>query len=303
MKNNNEFSKWCYQILGKTLILATLSLIIASCNTTSETASSPEVEQTSEVKQKKESKEKQEVKTDDEDFEYAEDLGDIFVFYEETDDDEFEEIREVLEDSAYFDDIVADLNESLAFPNDIDVIFTSCGESNAYYYPEEITITMCYELIAEYMAIFEIETDEDFENEVIDASSFTFFHEIGHALVDQYDLPITGNEEDAVDNFASIILLDLYEDDLGVISGMFQFEADSIEEQENLEDLAYWGEHSLNSQRFYNTACLIYGSDPDEFEFILEEEYLPEDRAQGCEEEYEQKSDSWWTLIEPFIKE
>jgi hypothetical protein len=233
-----------------------------------------------------------------------EDTGDLIVSYEASEDEEFQRIQAVLEETAFFDDLVADLNENLAFPEDIAVIFASCGESNAFYDPEEVMIIMCYELIADYITIFEedIETDEDYANEVIDASSFTFFHELGHALIDQYDLPITGNEEDAADNFAAIALLDAYEDDLGVLSGMFQFDAEAGEEQENLEDLAYWDEHALSTQRFYNTACLIYGSDPDGFDFIVEDDYLPEERAEGCEEEYEQKSSAWWTLIDPFLK-
>lgn len=233
-----------------------------------------------------------------------EDQGDLILSYEETDNSDFEDIRVALEETAFFDDLIADINENLIFTTDINVIFTTCGEANAYYDPEASEITMCYELISDYITIFEedIETEEDFQNEVIDASSFTFFHELGHAVIDQYELPITGNEEDAVDNFAAIALLDIYGDDLGVVSGMFQFESYAEEEQEYVEDLAFWDEHSLSSQRFYNTACLIYGSDPDGFSFILEEEYLPEERAERCESEYEQKSDAWWALLDPYFK-
>lgn len=233
-----------------------------------------------------------------------EDQGDLILSYEETDDNDFEDIRAALEETAYFDNLIADINENLIFTTDIDVVFTTCGEANAYYDPEASEITMCYELIADYVTIFaeNIETEEDFANEVIDASSFTFFHELGHAVIEQYELPITGNEEDAVDNFAAIALLDMYGDDYGVVSGMFQFESDAEEEQEYIEDLPFWGEHALSSQRFYNTACLIYGSDPDGFNFILEEGHLPEERAEQCEEEYEQKSDAWWALMEPYFK-
>ncbi|MBP0017920.1 MAG: hypothetical protein J7647_10225 [Cyanobacteria bacterium SBLK] len=122
---------------------------------------------------------------------------------------------------------------------------------------------MCYELIDGFITVFEdeIETDEDFENEAIDASLFTFFHELGHALVDLYQLPITGKEEDSVDSFATIILLNVYEDDYGVLSGMFQFDVEAEEEKKALESLPFWYEHSLSSQRFYDTACLIYGND------------------------------------------
>ncbi|NJN75189.1 MAG: DUF4344 domain-containing metallopeptidase [Synechococcaceae cyanobacterium RL_1_2] len=232
-----------------------------------------------------------------------EDTGDLRLTYETTDNENFEKIREVLETTQFFDELMEDLNNSLVFTEDIDVIFTTCDESNAYYDGESSTITMCYELVDDYVAIFadEVETEEDFANEVIDATSFTFFHELGHGLIAQYQLPITGNEEDAVDNFAAIVLLDLYEDDLGAISGMFQFEADAEEETE-IEDLAFWDEHALSSQRYYNTACLIYGSDPKEFAYLVEEEYLPAERAELCEEEYAQKSDAWWALLDPYLK-
>jgi hypothetical protein len=45
-------------------------------------------------------------------------------------------------------------------------VFASCDEANAYYDPEASEITMCYELIADYVSIFEdeIETEEDFAN-------------------------------------------------------------------------------------------------------------------------------------------
>jgi hypothetical protein len=272
-KQKNREKYW-YQILSKTLISTTVMLGLVNC--------SPD----SEVKAQ------------------AEDKGDLIISYEATDNEDFETIRTVLESTGYFNDLITDLNESLVFPNDINVIFTSCDESNAYYDPENMTITMCYELVSDYLNIFadNIETEEDLSNEVIDASSFTFFHELGHALVDQYNIPITGNEEDAVDNFAAIIMLDAYEDDFGALSGMFQFESEAITEQEDTENLAFWDEHSLSSQRFYNTACLIYGSNPEEFSFIVDEEYLPEDRAERCESEYTQKSEAWWTLINPFLK-
>ena len=233
------------------------------------------------------------------------DNGDITIVYQKTSDKRFKDIRRALIDTEFFDDTIDDLNESLIFPTDISVVFTTCDEANAYYDPNSVEITMCYELIEEYLSIFaeDIETEEDFEYEVIDASLFTFFHELGHALVHLYDLPITGKEEDAVDSFATIILLDIYDDDLGALSGMFQFDAESDEERENLESLPFWGEHALSAQRFYDTACLIYGSDPDYFDFLLEDNYLPEERAQFCEAEYEQKSEAWETLLEPFWNE
>lgn len=232
------------------------------------------------------------------------DRGDLFLSYVPAENQDYQAIQASLESTAFFDDLVEDLNESLALPEDINVVFAECGEANAFYDLDAVEITMCYELLDEFIAIFadDIVTDEDFDNEVIDAGLFTFFHELGHALVHQYELPITGREEDAVDDFAAIMLIDIYEDEAGVLSGLWQFEEEAIEEADYLDDLPYWGEHSLSSQRFYNTACLIYGSDPEGYSFLVEEDYLPSDRAEGCPEEYAQKSQAWLTLIDPFVK-
>lgn len=233
------------------------------------------------------------------------DEGDLILYYIPSDIEAHQAIQNSLETTEFFDDLVADLNSYFAFPQDISVSFTDCGEANAFYDPENVEIIMCYELIDSFMQIFadNIETEEDFHNEVIDAGLFTFFHELGHALVDQYELPITGREEDAVDDFSTIMLIDVYEDEAGFLSGLWQFEEGAIAEQDELENLPYWGEHSLSTQRFYNTACIIYGSDPEEYAFLVEEDYLPADRAVRCEEEYAQKSVAWSTLIDPFIKE
>ncbi|NEO87765.1 MAG: DUF4344 domain-containing metallopeptidase [Spirulina sp. SIO3F2] len=232
------------------------------------------------------------------------DHGDLTINYVPSEIEEYQWIQESLEATEFFDDLANELNTEFAFPEDIEVFFAECGEANAFYDPNSVEITMCYELIEQYMKIFEdeIETQEDYDNEVIDAALFTFFHELGHALVDQYELPITGKEEDAVDDFATVLLIDVYEDEAAFLSGLWQFEGDAIEEQDHLDDLPFWGEHSLSSQRFYNTACLIYGSDPDEYEFLIEEDYLPSDRAERCPEEYEQKSRAWFTLIEPYLQ-
>jgi hypothetical protein len=37
-------------------------------------------------------------------------------------------------------------------------------------------------------------------------------HEIGHALIDQFALPVIGQEEDAVDAFATLMVLETYEE-------------------------------------------------------------------------------------------
>jgi hypothetical protein len=49
-----------------------------------------------------------------------------------------------------------------------------------------------------------------------------------------------------------------------------------------------WASHGLDAQRFYNLACLIYGSDPDHLEWLPKLTGLPMERALYCDQEYAQ---------------
>ncbi len=232
------------------------------------------------------------------------DAGDITINYLPVQDANFESVYIILKETQVFEEIADAVNSYLALPTDIPVNFMECGEANAFYDPEAQEISMCYELTQAYVDIFTDEntSDEDYVKEVINATVFTFFHELGHALVHILELPITGKEEDVVDEFAAIMLLQSGDEGVeAALAGVVQFSVDSEQETE-LENLAFWGEHSLSSQRFYNIACFVYGSDPNGFRYLVENDFLPEGRAQRCEDEYAQKVRSWDILLGPYYK-
>ena len=228
------------------------------------------------------------------------DRGDLVLYYEPPINEDFNKIYDILQETEFFDNLVTDLNNQYSFPRDIDILFVECGEENAFYDPETVEVHMCYDLIQKYADIFIEEYQGDYSDEVILAGHFTFLHELGHALVDQYQLPIIVQEEDVVDSFATILLIQTGEED-AVIAGIEQFDVDA-EEDEELSELPFWGEHSLSIQRVYNIACLVYGSDTDEYADFVEDDFLPEDRAEGCPEEYEQAMEGWQTLLADFTK-
>ncbi|HEX8338035.1 MAG TPA: DUF4344 domain-containing metallopeptidase, partial [Pyrinomonadaceae bacterium] len=102
------------------------------------------------------------------------------------------------------------LNKSFSLPHDIFIGFDNCEEANAFYDPEQKKVTVCYELAEDLYESFrkDFKTDEEVDDSVTNATTFVFFHELGHALVDAYDLPITGREEDAVDQLSVLLLAD-----------------------------------------------------------------------------------------------
>jgi hypothetical protein len=138
--------------------------------------------------------------------------------------------------------------------------------------------------------------NQSFQRQFVLANTeFTLFHELAHVLIWELNLPVFGREEDAADNIAlmGLMLLDreLPEAEQGLVVEKLQAVADGWElewrlvEEDQLE-LAYWDLHSLEIQRYYNIACLVYGADPKNREQIVVDTGLPLDRAEWCAEEY-----------------
>ena len=60
-------------------------------------------------------------------------------------------------------------------------------------------------------------------------------------------------------------------------------------------------EHGTSAQRLYNLLCLAYGSDKELFADVVQKGYLPEERAESCEDEYRQVDYAYRTLIAPHV--
>ncbi|HEX5841104.1 MAG TPA: DUF4344 domain-containing metallopeptidase [Pseudomonas sp.] len=125
-------------------------------------------------------------------------------------------------------------------------------------------------------------------------SEFTLLHEMGHLLIAELDLPVLGREEDAADQLGFISLFisygrqhdaDFYAKLLD-IADYWRLEWRRTKPEH--EEVHAWASHGLDAQRFYNLACLIYGSDPDQLEWVPKVTELPVERALYCDQEYAQ---------------
>ncbi|MEO0486206.1 MAG: DUF4344 domain-containing metallopeptidase [Pseudomonadota bacterium] len=126
-----------------------------------------------------------------------------------------------------------------------------------------------------------------------------FYHELGHALIDVLDLPIFGQEEDAADVLSALMIGEYWEEDAAVAiayDAAFGFLNDA--EQTDEADVAYWGVHGPDLQRYYTLICLFYGGNPEEQEDVALELGLPEERIETCEEEYDQAIGSWGAVLD-----
>lgn len=233
-----------------------------------------------------------------------EDRGDFVVRPALLQDDEYTDLAAQLSEERWLEDLAEVLNNSLNMPVDVGMRFAQCGENNAYYIPDDREIQVCIEMFEgerENFAAY-YDTEEEIEDAVNGSFLFTVFHEVGHALIDVLEIPFTSREEDAADSLAAWWLIDGDDGEESAISGALSFYTDPDEATE-IEESDFEDEHSLSQQRYYTLTCLVYGSDPVQYANLLEEEWLTEARAEQCPAEFERLTSTWYTLLDPFLKE
>jgi len=172
-------------------------------------------------------------------------------------------------------ELVNFINELLLFAQPV-IVLTEV-EDGPLFDPEFMEIWMpgsFADSIAEYFG--------DEENAPIaDVYFHTLFHEIGHVLFAQYDLPLLAREEDAADALANVL----------------------SEERQFFDETDFWSEHSLDIQRYYASICHVYGSDPEAHQELINIEYgLSADRAEDCELEYQRIRRGWLHVLKPYLK-
>lgn len=195
------------------------------------------------------------------------------------------------------------LNGMLKLPHDVTLAGEQCDQVNAYYSPDEKKITMCYELVADGFTRYRDKAESEEENSEHGQANLidTLYHELGHAVIDIYDLPALGKEDDAADQLSAFIMAQGDGDDSASVQTINYYFA-SAGDQDRAA-LPFYDEHSMDEQRAYNYMCWIYGSDPKGYADWVGEDGLPEERAARCPTEYEKLSNSWSKLLEPHVKE
>jgi hypothetical protein len=193
----------------------------------------------------------------------------------------------------------------IRLPRTLRISLAGCdGEADAFYEDDEITI--CYEYVAELVKNMPQETTPSGirpADTVIGPMFEVSLHEFAHALFDMLELPVFGREEDAADQVAAYTLLQFGESESRrLIAGTayaYKMDENKFDQCRSTED--YADSHGTPAQRFFNVLCIAYGADTKLFGDIVSKGFLPESRAEYCEEEYEQVQDAVDLLIAPHI--
>jgi hypothetical protein len=186
-------------------------------------------------------------------------------------------------------------------PLSMEVRFAECGKAGSWYDGNNQRIVVCYEEAARIYAVLEsVEHERDkLLVSWVGAILGQMYHELAHALIHRLALPVTGREEDATDQFSLLALLHHPHGADLVLGNADYLERMAEAEKEGGADP--WQRHPSYSQRYYNSLCWIYGSDPDAYKGLVESKRLPAARAESCRLEYLRGSYAWEMLLEPFM--
>ena len=189
-------------------------------------------------------------------------------------------------------------------PQDITIFVRSCGMSNAWYVHG--TVTVCYEYLDDIIkSIPPGDTPDGITPR--DAARgqlvYTLTHEMGHALFDVLEIPILGAPEDAADDFAAYMMLQLgKERSRQLMLGAAYSYANYIKNPKVTVNLGAFADvHSAPMQRYYDLLCMAYGANHDAFQDVVDKGYLPAARAKSCPSEYGEVNFAYKKLIEPSV--
>ena len=150
--------------------------------------------------------------------------------------------------------------------------------------------------------------DTSTTNFVLGNFEFVLLHELAHVVIGELKVPVLGPEEDAADYLAATALLNTTRNDP---ASYLRASSYLLAAAEGLSlswvagaarggELPYWNNHSLNIQRFYSIACLLYGNDPEAFAELPAAVRMPPARADGCAAEWQKADRSFHWLLDNF---
>lgn len=134
-----------------------------------------------------------------------------------------------------------------------------------------------------------------FSERTIDALVHVLAHEIGHAFIREFDVPILGPEEAIADDFATVY-----------VHMIFPERAEAIvaaRADQSLMDNEYtepFSEYVDDDWRAHRSVCVLYGLDPKRYKGLLARYGGDEDAAANCADLAPEVGRSWRRVLERY---
>jgi hypothetical protein len=233
----------------------------------------------------------------------------VIVRYLQTNDIKLQPIAKKLQSDSSIQDVITLMNEEFTFSKPLTIIFGA--NDGPLYDPARNDILIPYTFLDDveqrFNAVGYPDDNQDKTNldnltqAVMDVVIHTLFHELAHALIATYELPIVGREEDAADNLAVVLSIEYFENGAEIAisaAELFYLEGDEITE---FDEADFWDEHSLDLQCYYATLCHVYGSDDTQYTYLLEEAGFSDEHGELCISDYERMANNWLTLLAAYL--
>jgi hypothetical protein len=230
----------------------------------------------------------------------------IVVGYVEPASDEYKALAQRLKARMFLEEFAQFLSP-LQLPSQLKLIAEECkdkGSSN-YFQPGENAIHFCYAFLQRIEDGAPRPDKPDPLGMATRAEAIvgmfigSGLHEAGHAVFDLLNVPVFGREEDAADEMAIFIALQLDKDVARtIVKGRARFYGLYGDPR---EFAGFSDEHGTSSQRFYNFLCLAYGGDPENFKDFVDKGALPTGRAPHCAAEYKKVLRAFTKTVLPFV--
>jgi Putative metallopeptidase/Caspase domain len=179
---------------------------------------------------------------------------------------------------------------ALKLPRTLKLAFHECGMINVYYRKDIDTVVLCYEF-AEFL-----DRAGGPDANRMATLLYVTFHEVAHGMFHMWQIPIFGAEEDAADRLGMFMVLQLGNElARRAVDGTIVF----------YDEIAATGghnpadQHGSPAQRKFTIMCMAYGAAPDAFRDFVDKKILPEMRAWGCSDEFQQVKTAYTKLFDP----
>ncbi|MBF0109469.1 MAG: hypothetical protein HQL76_09855 [Magnetococcales bacterium] len=219
---------------------------------------------------------------------------------------------ELLRSSQRMETVVRILENSFTLPRPLTIRF---GEGQGPSYdPEQTEILLPYPFIADIAHLLSHGSQRDTQpiaidsraesmrNETLDVVEWVVYHELGHAFIDLFHLPVLGREEDAADALATLLAIELVEGGGRIALTAADLLGRVATGARKTTNAAYWSEHTIDKQRFSQVVCWVYGSDTITFAPLAQAGTIPPHRAKRCPDAFASMAQGWMRLLNQYIK-
>ncbi|MDQ3949390.1 MAG: DUF4344 domain-containing metallopeptidase [Gemmatimonadota bacterium] len=198
------------------------------------------------------------------------------------------------------DSAIAMARRHLRLPNLV-FVARSCGTPNAYYFTRSGHVVVCYEMLLDaYRLLNRHENASPADTQAgsrrladaIGFAQFLFAHELGHAVIHRYRVPVVGEEEAAADQFA-LWLLSEDRAGPGLAVAHYVFVLMSLHEEWTDERVV--DPHGLDLRRAQRIACWL--SSIDELRLATR---LTDAERRHCGVAVAQARHAWGRLLAPY---